>query len=102
MSLDLLSLPALAGWVALAIVIDLIVGDPRALPHHTHITVTRHGPPRVVPSDFSVIAADLFPLPHRCPNSFHNLTGHVLRGVSDCPLYRPASGGRHTSPVPAR
>ena len=33
MSLDLLSLPALAGWVALAIVIDLIVGDPRALPH---------------------------------------------------------------------
>jgi hypothetical protein len=68
----------------------------------THITPTRHGPPRVMPSDFSVIAADLFPLPHRCPNSFHNLTGHVLRGVSDCPLYRPASGGRHTSPVPAR
>ncbi len=33
MSIDLLSLPALAGWVALAIVIDLIVGDPRALPH---------------------------------------------------------------------
>ena len=33
MSLDLLSLPALAGWGALAIVIDLIVGDPRALPH---------------------------------------------------------------------
>ena len=33
-----------------------------------------------------------------CPNSFHNLTGHVLRGVSDCPLCRPDCGGRSHVP----
>ena len=58
----------------------------RAATPHAHPTHAPRPPTRVMSSDFSVIAADLFPLPHRCPNSFHNLTGHLLRGVSDCPF----------------